>query len=892
MDIDIIHTKLYIPPVRPDWVPRPRLKSLLNMGLERKVTLVSAPAGYGKTTLLSTWVDSSRGKAGAPRFGWLTLEESDNDPARFMAYLNAALIKMEPELGVGATNALRAPNPPFIESVMGALVNGIDSLPETDYQQKLVLILDDYHVIHEQSIHRAIDYLLEHMPKKMHLVLATRSDPPLDLALLYGRGSIYEIHQSDLSFTFEEACDYLVSNLEITCEDVATLVNKTEGWIAGLQMAVASMRGRDGVHVFVDSFAGTNRRIEDYLMQQVLVNQTVEMEEFLIESSILSRLSGDLCNAITGRKDGEQILNRLEQENLFILPLDDRRRWYRFHTLFADLLRERLSRSAPERARILHRSASSWYQEQGMLDEAVDHSLAAGDYERAVDLIEAIAENTWGLGEHARLQQWLDAIPVEMVRARPRLGVFYALVLFTLGKNRDAHLWLQNAQESLDSMLDDGDAGKYGMVKAARAYIGFAEGDLGAVIRDSRLALERLPVESFTWRSIANYTLGLALRLTGDIKAAGEPLQKASSAGRLAGLNYIALVADLNRAICRLQQGQLKLGVDILKHALKLADEKGMLLTPIAGLLSAYLGNIYTEWYRLDEAKELLERGLRLCERDKDVNALALCYVFLYRALQARGEYDGASDIAARIERLAWDRGALPWFQAWMAAWRARFFISQGNIERAAHLLDERGLKAGDEPTYLQELEYIALAELLAAQKKFGEAQRLLAKLLASALGGGRMGRVIDVLNLQALTYQATNDIQSALVPLAHALELGEAEMYTLSFVQYGKPMARLLYKAVQKRVSTQYAGRLLAIMAFDGTTSRMNLTPTIVEPLSGREIEILKLVAAGFSNQEIAQNLMVSLNTVKAHNRNIFAKLGAKNRTEAVARGRELGIF
>jgi LuxR family maltose regulon positive regulatory protein len=881
----LLITKLHVPKPRPGLVSRSHLIRRLDEGicLGGSLSLVSAPAGYGKTTLLGEWVAG----CGWP-VAWISLDEGDNAPPRFLAYLVAALRTVEEGIGRGVLGAFQDPKPPPIESILSALLNEIAAVPTC-----FVLVLDDYHVIKARSVHDALTFLLDHLPSQMHLVIATRTDPPLPLARLRARGRLIELRQSDLRFTSDEAGEFLnrFAGLNLSADHVAALVSHTEGWAAGLQMAAVSIRGRDDVASFVRAFTGSNRYVIDYLTEEVLQRQPESIQAFWLQTAILDRLSGSLCDAVTGGDDGQATLELLERENLFIVPLDDERRWYRYHHLFRDLMRQRLHRARPDLVSALHRRASEWYERNGLVAAAVDHALSSGDFERATRLLDGCVDVLWGYGEQAALLRWLDALPDEHVRAHPRLRVYHALVLFAAGQNDAAERSLQAAERAIDSISDRGGTELRGVLAAARAFIAFSQGDLSTIIRSSRQALDHLPARDLMWRSIANYTLGLAQRLSGNLGAAHQTLSKAVTLSSKADNSYITLVSQLNLARLQTQRGRLRRASEILRQALRLADEKGMLGLPVAGLLSAELGSILIEQNELGEAMGLLEKGAELIERGEDITALEMTRAFMVRGLYTKGDIGGAMDLIQEMEQVARQADVGPWLAHWIAALKLQVYVGRGDLAAAAQLSEELGLSVEDDPIYQREMVYSPLVRLFIAQGQPEAVMGLLGRLLRAAETEGRLGRVITTLALRALALQAQGEIEPAMADLSRALSFAESEGYVRIFVDEGAPMVQLLRRAASRGISPEYASKLLTAfdLAESGTCSSVQ---PLIEPLSQRELDVLRLLTTDLTLEEIAQELFVARSTVRSHTKSIYGKLNVHSRREAVRRAQELDLL
>jgi len=921
MSAPILATKLYIPPPRLELVPRPRLIEQLNEGprLGRKLTLISAPAGFGKTTLVSEWVAGFERPA-----AWLSLDEGDNDSTRFITYFIAALQTVSENIGEGAMGMFQSRQSPPIESILTTLLNEV-----TTVSDNFILVLDDYHVIVAEPVDEALTFLLAHMPPQMHLVIATRDDPRLPLARLRARGQLTELRATDLCFTSSEAAKFLnqVMGLTLSAEDIAVLERRTEGWIAGLQLAAISMQGQQDVAGFIAAFAGTNRHILDYLTEEVLRQRPSGTQDFLLQTSVLNRLCGSLCDAVTGRSDSHETLARLEQANLFIVPLDHERRWYRYHHLFADLLRQRLHQSPPPLSSPplggteggivaeLHIRASEWYEQKGFVDEAIDHALRGEYFERAAYLIEdqfgADLIDRYERGDQTLLRRWLAELPEELVVSKPHLCILHAWNLFASGQLDVADRSLQAAEKMLDpntdqelvssldkDQLSDTNRMKLvGRVAAIRSFLASYSGDMPRTIRYARQALEVLPEGELQWRSIALIALGDAYAGQGQMGAAHEARSDALVTAKASGDTYILLIANLRLAEILRQQGELQQVIDICERQLKRADESGISEAAVVGWLLGIWGEVLAELNNLDRAIDQAKKGAKLATRGRDVMHIALSNLYLVRVLFSSGDITGAEDVIQSLENSA-DEYDLP-VRALrqLSVWQVRIWLVQGKLEAASQWVGERELDPDGEPTYPHEMEYIAFARILIAQGRLDEAARLLRRLLEAAEAGGRNSRAIEILILQALAFQARGDTDQAMTTLEGALTLAEPGGFIRIFVDEGPPMASLLYEALSRGIAPDYVRRLLAAFPIAEPEQMGPSKPRIsesewIEPLSEREIEVLQLIAEGLTNKEIASRLFLSLNTVKVHTRNIYGKLGVNHRTQAVAQAQRLGLL
>jgi LuxR family maltose regulon positive regulatory protein len=899
----LVSTKLRPSQARPKLVARPRLTDRLEREAARKLTLISAPAGFGKTTLLVEWLRERAGSEGS--VAWLSLDEGDNDPTRFLSYVVAALRSVEGEIGEGVLSALRSPEPPHIEAITAALINELAALPE-----ELTLILDDYHLIDSGPVHGIVSFLLEHQPPNVHLVISSRIDPPLPLSRLRARNQMMELDAAELSFTPEEAVTFLdsVMGLGLSAEDVAALEERTEGWIAGLQLAALSMRDRKDVSGFVKAFSGSHRDVLDYLAEEVLERQPGQMRAFLFQTCVLDHLSGALCDALSGRSDGQAILERLERDNLFVIALDDDRRWYRYHHLFRGFLRTRLQRESPERVSELHRRAAAWYEQNDLISEAVGHALVAEDYERAADLVERVVGEMWFRGEVMTLLGWLESLPEEAKRRRPRLLLEHATALLWVGRLEGVERLVREAERIVGAAAEDSGEGpppsaenihrRYllGYAAATRAWHANLLGNPQSGIELARRALALLPDDPRP-RTFAAFTLAAAYTFGGDFEAASAAFAETAELGLAAGHDYLTLEAMGYHAELQMARGRLREADCILRRALVVAAERGDVSLPATGEVHVAMGELLYEWDDLDSAEDRLTEGVRLAERTGQIGSLVDGYVSLSRLKQAQGATDDAIEAAREAERLARSSGVSQ-FIVEVAAWKSRLHLAQAELTAATSEW-ERVSVGDDDPIFVREIEQIAHAQLLVARAEQGEALRLLADLREAAQATGRTGREIEILALEALALQAKGKKERAVSTLAQALALAEPEGYVRTFVDEGLPMAELLSEVLEAQqrdrltpeVPAYYPRKLLAALDRDASGAA-TLGAELPEPLSEREREVLTLVAAGKTNQEIAEDLFVALSTVKTHIKNIYGKLDARNRTQALARARELRLL
>jgi len=906
----LLETKFYAPRWRPGLVSRPRLLERLERGARSKLTLVSAPAGFGKTTLLAEWLTTST--TDAQSVAWLSLGQGDDHPSTFWTYLITALQRLRPEVGAAAIALLESPRPPPIETLLATLLNELGAHP-----QDMVLVLDDYHLIETRSIHEGVAFFLEHLPPNLHLVMTGRSDPALPLARLRGRGEMIELRAADLRFTTDEAAAFLTQamGLELAGVDVARLDARTEGWIAGLQLAALSMQGREDVAGFVADFSGDDRYIVDYLVEEVLNRQPEDIRQFLLRTSILERLSGPLCDAVTGMSGGKGMLERLERGNLFVVPLDDRREWYRYQHLFADVLQAHLLEEQAGEVAALHGRASVWFEEHGQPSDAIRHALAAKDTRRAAGLVEMEAEALVRAHQPQRLAEWLKLIPDDLVRRMPVLSTYYASALQGLGqvaaaesRLQDAERWFEEGVAASGAATADqemivvdhaGFAVLPSRIALTRGYQCIASGDVAGTVTPARRALELLPADEHHWRGAASGLLALAYWRTGDLTTADQHHSDAVTSLERAGDVLLAINTIYHGCQRLLARGRLSEARSDYEHALELANGYGEAATPSTASLHFGLSELHCEWADLEAAAEQLQMG-------EDVgNSVGLPGVPYRRRLArarllgAQGDLPGALTMLEQAEGLQ-VRGAVPDVRP-LHALRVRLWLAQGRLAEAMRWMQESGLSVDDELEYPQEYLHITLARVLMTSahdasdvRTMREAERLLVRLLEAADGGGRTGTVIEILLLRAIVARALDDSPAALADIERALTLAEPEGYVVTFLDEGEALRVLLQEAVTAGLGGAYAQRLLSAFEQSGAPA-LNASPsrdTLAEPLTARELEILRLVASGMRNQEIADHLVISLPTVKRHIANVYGKLGVSHRTEAVAFANDLALL
>ncbi len=897
----ILVTKLYIPPPRPKVVSRSRLIEQLNKSLHGKLTLISAAAGFGKTTLVSEWV------AGCGRpVAWLSLDEGDNDPARFLTYLVAALQTIAANIGAGVLGVLQSPQPPPTEAILTTLLNEISAIPNS-----FIFILDDYHLIDAKPVDHALTFLIDHLPPQMHLVIATREDPQLPLARLRARGQLTELRATDLRFTPAEAAGFLnqVMGLTLSAEEIGALETHTEGWIAGLQLAALalqglalqgtlSMQGHQDVSSFIKSFTGSHRFILDYLVEEVLQQQTDSIQTFLLRTSILDRMCGPLCDAVlhSPAASGQATLETIEHANLFIIPLDNERRWYRYHHLFGELLRQRLHQSiaSPTGAKETnvteyHIRASQWYEDNGLDIEAFHHAAAANDVERVERLIEGNGIPLHLRGAVTAILNWLASLPIAILDARPSLWYRYASVLLIIGHTTGVEDKLQAAEAAmqdtpLSAEQNDQTRNLIGQIAVARATLALTRYQIDAMLAQSLRALAFLHPTKLSARASAYWTMGYAYILQGDRAAAHQAMTDSIALSQASGAIFTTILATIGLGNVQESNNHLHLAVETYRRILQLAGDQ-----PLQIIAEAHLGlaRVLYEWNDLDAAEQHGRQSLQLARQYESViDRFIICEVFLARLQLAQGDVNSAVVTLTQASQSA----SQPHFAHRMpevAAVQIQALLRQGDLVAAAHLADIYTLPISQARVHLAQGNPSTALAVLEPLRQQVEAKRW-------------ADEQLKVMVLQAITLDAHGEVDKAVHLLGEALTLAEPGGFIRIFADEGLPMARLLSKAAARGVRPSYTGKLLA--AFDPETqtgaakplppTAQVLTEPLVEPLSQRELEVLKLIAQGLSNHAISARLFLALDTVKGHNRRIYDKLQVQRRTEAVARARELGLL
>jgi LuxR family transcriptional regulator, maltose regulon positive regulatory protein len=903
--IELLRTKLFIPRPRKDLVSRPRLVDCLNEGLDKTLTLIAAPAGFGKTTLLSEWIPQS------PRcVTWFSLDEGDNDQTRFWAYFIASLQSLSPKLGDNALTLLQSSTAPALSSILTNLINEL-----TTFRDSFAIVLDDYHVIKANTIHETLSFLIDHLPDNMHLVITSRVDPPLQLSRLRVRDQLTEIRANDLRFTTEEAAAFLsqAMGLELSTEEAALLETRTEGWIAGLQIAALSMQGRNDISRFIQAFSGSHRHILGYLADEVINQQSEVILKFLLQTSILDRLCGPLCEAVTGDSGGQETLQNLERANLFIIPLDDKGIWYRYHPLFGEVLRNRLTASSirgETNIAELHQRASVWFEGAGLIDDAIHHALAAPDIERAAELVERYSMIMMQQSKIFLFRSWLKQLPEELVQTRPRLLLAHGWSLVLTGHVQGLEQWLDAPKTRRALASPDLPMEVLGELTLLQATMARFQRQPDLSLQLAQASLSQLSKDKRGFLAGAMYTIGVAHLQKGDIDSASQAFMQTVTLGEALGGPYMALSALDTLSDIQVRQGHLAQALQSCQQALDMAARLGWQTMPAVGMTYIHLGRVLYERNDLEGATEAMTIAVERLRGSIEQYLLAQGYTILAQVQLAQGDPNGAFKTIQQGED--WftqmqveDTGA----GVLLRLAEVRLWIQQGNVDPASRWAENCNWLPEDTTFgYLQAVNLIRLRlaqhRQEPAEASLQEAVEIVDRLWGAAEAGAWQGKVIELSLLRALLCQEQHDTAGMLASLERALILAEPEGYVRSFVDEGEAMKLSLlayHESIRRRLRDQadpVSARLLAytemlLTVFSHTAVRRTTeSGTIIEPLTDREQEILHLLAEGFSNREIADRLVLGLSTVKSHINSLYGKLGTHRRTQAIIIAREQGLL
>jgi LuxR family maltose regulon positive regulatory protein len=899
-------TKLYIPALRQKTVMRPRLIEKLNDGLSsgRKLTLISAPAGFGKTTLVREWIVNCERPV-----AWLSLDEGDNENTRLLTYLIAALQTIVPNIGAEALRMVQSTQLPSIESVLTILLNEIATIPDD-----FILVLDDYHMIEDKTVGNILTFLLEHLPPQMHLVITTREDPNLPLARLRARDQLTGLRATDLRFTDSEAAEFLnqVMGLSLSAEDIAALETRTEGWIAGLQLAAVSMQGHHDTSTFIKSFTGSHHFVLDYLVEEVLRQQPEDIQNFLLCTSILNRMCGSLCNALLldSSAFGQETLEQLERTNLFIIPLDSERHWYRYHHLFGSLLRQRLGQNRkPEEIAQYHIRASEWHEKNGDPSQAVHHAIAAGDFSRVAMLAEKYWQKMNENFQSAAWLGWVKQLPEELIRSRPVLCTQIAWGYMDISevdasesRLRDAERCLEGPANEMVIVVEEQFRALPARIAIARTYNAQSVGDFPAAVKFAELAIELAPEEDHYMRAQTTAILGGTYWANGDLDAACKSMSDWIDNAQKAGNFIFAIASGSGKADILMAQGHLREALKTYQQSLQLASEHEAESQRIIAHHHLGLALLYHEMRDDESAAQHFQKSMELGQQSVLQDWSYRKYLAQARLKESEGDLDSALDLLDDAQRF-YVRSLIPYTRP-IDALKVSIYLKQGRLSNAQEWVHEHGFSVDDDLNYLREFEHITFARVLVAEYQVNrkehiiqDALSLLQRLLKAAEDQKRMGSILEILKVTALAHHAHGSTSQAFTSLEHALTLAQPEGYFRIFVNEGEPIRSLLLVfrgAPEKQPRGKdhelhgYVDKLLSAFVQSNDTPQSNSN----ELLSQRELEVLRLIAQGLSNDEISQRLFLALDTVKGHNRRIYGKLQVQRRTEAIIRARELGLL
>ena len=871
----LLETKFHTPIWRSEGVIRPRLLDQLQAGLteQRKLTLVSAPAGYGKTTLITSWLNSF---TESTRNIWLSIEKNDNEPARFLAYWVTAWNRINDFELEDILELLDTPQLPPFQNILDEVINALARLEES-----AILVIDDYHIITNPLIHEMLEYFLEHQPSHIHLVLTTRSDPSLPLARLRARGQMTEIRASDLRFTEEEAGRFFNQSMQLMLEeeDILSLETRTEGWATGLQLAALALKNQSDPQKFVASFRGSHRYVLDYLAEEIIHQQRDDLRNFLIQTSIMERFNADACEAITGNPNSRDLLSELEQANLFLIPLDDERVWYRYHHLFADFLRTELSKTETEE---LYKKAALWYEKNDLLSEAVEYAIAGSDLELLADVIDrGLKQDTvWSGGNLTLYSSWLDTLPPQVFQSRPALSLNASHILYLLGRFDLAEKQIDQAEQTLQSMTSVPE--KENLLALASLYrgsIASVRGESQQAIEKITFAQERLPQEHHLQHARGFFSLGLAYEVSGQTALAIQNYLKSSEKAQSTGVLSLAIHALGAAAQAQISQGQLSQAEQVCHQAIQIAGGKGL---PSLGQAETILGSIALERNDLATAEEFLQNGIALSRRGGLIDDVILGLSYLARLHVYQGRISNAFEVTREMNTIIQGFG-VERMSMLAAAYIASLQLLTGQEGTTTQWAAEYQAVRADQ---FHELAELTLVRVLLKTGEREGIPSILEPLMKREQAQGRVRTVMEAIILMALFHRAEKNILAAVDWLSQALELAAPEGFVRIFLDDGKALLDLLPKA--RQAAPELVDAILGSLQAESGKSPFDQLP---EPLSEQELRVLGLIVAGKSNREIADELFISVGTAKWHVHNILQKLGVSNRSQAIARARELGF-
>jgi LuxR family transcriptional regulator, maltose regulon positive regulatory protein len=891
-------TKLHIPPAGNNIVHRSVLHEKLSIGLSRKLILVSAPAGFGKTTVVSDWIDQNKIPV-----AWFSLDDGDNDPVDFLSYIISGIQSIQPAFGHGALKLLNSPNAPSVESIASLLINEILKI-----NQNFLLVLDDFHLIKSNEVLKLVTYLLEHIPGNIHIAILTRSDPAISVSRLRSQHQLVELRSSDLSFSANDISILFNKKLKIglSIEDVHSLESKTEGWAAGLQLTALSMQGREDISKFIKDFKGDNSYIMDYLMEEVLKIQTDDIKEFLVQTSMLEQLSASLCNAVLNRNDSQSVLEKLDKNNMFLIHLDEERNWYRYHHLFAYLLKQRLQLREKALINELHNKACDWFEQHNMFDFAIGHSLSIQNHRKCIQLIGGVVEKMWENGQHTAILKYGDILPDELIKTNTEFCLYYSWILISAGQIQKAEPFLECARLKTKNSIQESDSSSVkiqyykkllGKISVAFAYMNSHQEHSEKIWDSCKTAFESLSDEDPLWYSWAWFSYGIAHFSNGDIIRSSDAFQKAFEYSKKTGNVFLISTIISRLADTEQQFGHYKSAYLKCSELLELMRDKGYeeITKTDWRYASLYLNMAYTHymWAEIDKAYENLKIAHYLCKKGSDIMLEAMVMLFYSFVLYEIGDIPGSEKKINEAEDITKQNDVSPYFIYGIVAWKLSRLVKLKQLDLANKLIMTYDLAFGNEISHVNESAYLVYVRLLLAEGKLPEAESILSKLYAIIYEGKRTERMIDLKISYAIFYKTQSNHKKAITSLTEAIELAAEENLIGFFLFCIDEVGDLLKEIFKTQIveNTNISSKFIENFKIAIERREKLRKARTDEGLSPRELDTLKLIAKDLSNQEIADKLFISLNTVKTHLKNIYIKLDVDNRTKAVGKAKELGI-
>lgn len=890
----MLATKLHIPSTSPKLVHRSKLFEKLNEGFKRKLTLISAPAGFGKTTLLCDWINQNKIPA-----AWYSIDKRDNDPIEFLSYFIAGIQFINKEFGQNSLKLLKAPHRQNLESIIGLIINDILTI-----KKNIVIIFDDFHMIHSKEVYDILIFILEHIPENLHIIISTRSDPPLPSARLRSQDQFVEIRSSELSFTTNDSSNFFNKKhkLGLSQEDIISLQAKTEGWIAGLQLTALSMHGSENSSTFISNFSGDNRYIMDYLIEEVLIKQTEDVRDFLLKTSILEQLSGKLCDTILDRENSQLLIESLEKNNMFIIPLDTERNWYRYHHLFADLLKQRLQINHKGEIKNLHNKICLWFEENNMYDFAIDHAFEAENFEKAIQLLNDIIEKFWEDGHHGAILKYGDLLPDEIIEKNPNFCLYYSWILISTGKFKEATRLLNIAEQIQNKILDKKDQNVLnrklaGRISVAFAYLASSSGDVKNIFKYSKKAYENVSEEDTLWYSWTCFSFGVAYLTVENYSESNKAFTRALEAAKKTANLYLISATVIRFAFSEMRRGNFKFAFNKCNELIKIINDGGYSHMAqnewsFAGLYTT-MAYIQNEWGEMDEAMYNIKIGYDLSKSGNDVTLHAFNIIVYARILRSLGDQKNVEKLINELDEINKKKELFPFLLNTFLAVKLGVYVRFNQLENAHRFIKTHKLKVENEITGTNELIYTTYVWMLLAEFKISKAEILLSKLHSLAESENRMERLIEIKILYSVLSTVKGNREDAINYLIEAIKLAENENMLMAFVNEGSQILDLL-EEISKRETTANFGfskRFLDKIIVK-IKKREEYKQKTIEILSKRELDVLRLIAEELSNQEIADTLFVSLNTVKTHVKNIHLKLEVDSRSKAVSKAKELELI